>query len=112
MDKMRDNRKTIQITGDCDEEFEIRGALPSTRQIAAQVHEVSSEILQENLSNLMQRCEAIVAGSMIAMDRLEIKEVKVAVAVNASGECSLLGLTKASADLHATFEIILVPKTE
>ncbi|WP_156436259.1 Pepco domain-containing protein [Bradyrhizobium pachyrhizi] len=109
---MQENRETIKIVADDNDEFEIRGALPSVRQIAAQVHDVSSEILQENLSGLMQRCEAIVAGSMAAMDQLAIKEVKVAVAVNASGECSLLGLTKASADLHATFEITLVPKTK
>jgi|SRR6267142_4076753 hypothetical protein len=109
---MQENRETIQVVADDDEEFEVRGALPSARQIAAQVHDVSSEILQKNLSSLMQRCEAIVAGSATAMDQLAIKEVKVAVAVNASGECSLLGLTKASANLHATFEITLVPKTK
>ncbi len=42
----------------------------------------------------------------------ESAQVKIGVGVNGSGEFSLLGITKASAELKATFEITFVPKQE
>lgn len=107
---MQRDRDTIRIIADAQDEVELKGALPSLQEIGAQVHEVSAEVLQKNLATLMGRVESMFASSMAAMKTLSVKEVKVSVAVNGAGEFSLLGVTKASADLKATFEITFIPK--
>src|SRR5882724_6165492 len=107
---MPDNMSTIKIFADDEEdEVVIKGALPSVREIGARVHNVSGEVVQRNLANLMQQVESMFNSSIAAVSTLAIKEVKVAVAVTASGDVSLLGLAKASAEMEATFEITFVP---
>jgi hypothetical protein len=109
------DRDTIRIIADDDdddeESVEIRHALPTAHELGAIVHEVSGEVLQRNLVALLHRVETMFQSGTAAMSTFSVKEVTVKVAVNAAGEFSLLGVTKASADLHATFEITLIPKS-
>jgi hypothetical protein len=102
----------IKIFADEVDELEFQGALPSTDALATRLHDVSSDVLQRNLSKLMGQVEALFASGADGLRTLSVKEVKVAVGVTASGEFSLLGLTKASAELEATFEITLTPKAK
>src|ERR1700740_3102520 len=101
----------IKIFAEDDAGVVVKGALPGgLREIGARVHDVSEEVVQKNLARVMQQVEAMVASGAATINTLTVKEVKVAVAVTGSGEVSLLGLSKASAELKATLEITFVPK--
>ena len=91
----------IRIIADDDNaDLDIKGALPGIDELSARVHEVSSEVLQKNLASLMQRVEAMVASSTASLKQLSVKEVKVSVAVDGTGEFSLPA--RASADALVT----------
>ncbi|MCF6117130.1 hypothetical protein L2449_09410 [Mesorhizobium muleiense] len=107
---MKPDFGAIRIIADDEDEVKFKGAVPSLQELGARVHEVSADVLQRNLATLMGRVESMFSSSTAAMKTLSVKEVKVSVAVNGAGEFSLLGLTKASADLKATFEITFTPK--
>jgi Trypsin-co-occurring domain 1 len=101
---------TVKIFADNENPVVVKGSLPTLHELGAHIHDVSADVLEQNLSALMQRVETIINGAAGKLKQLKVEEVKVAVAVNGSGEFSLLGLTKASAELEATFEITLKPK--
>jgi hypothetical protein len=107
---MKSEHDAIKIIADAEDEVEFKGALPSVQEIGARVHEVSVEVLEKNLAALVAQVESMFSSATADMKTLLVKEVKVSVAVNGAGEFSLLGLTKASADLKATFEITFTPK--
>ncbi len=94
---------TTKIFADAADELEFQGALPSTEFLSARIHEVSNQVLQENLSKLMQQVEALFSSGASTLKTFTVKEVKVAVGVNGSGEFSLLGLAKATAELEVNF---------
>ncbi|NEH46119.1 Pepco domain-containing protein [Rhizobium leguminosarum] len=89
---------------------DVKNALPNLEEISARVHNVSEDLLAKNLERIMSSVEMMFSKSQSAMTTFSIKEVTVKLAVNGGGEFSLLGLTKASADIEATFELTLVPK--
>jgi hypothetical protein len=101
--------ETIRILAE-EDEVEIKGSLPGLHEVATRVHDVSTEVLQQNLKSFLERVEDMFAASAPSMKSFALKEVTLSVAVDGSGEFSLLGLTKASAKIEATFEITLVPK--
>jgi hypothetical protein len=95
------------VAEDEEDDVEISSAMPSFGEITTRVHEVSSDVLHKNMQTLLTQVESLFANT--ALSTLSVKEVKVSVGVNGSGEFSLLGLTKAGAELKTTFEITFIP---
>ncbi len=103
---------TVRIIADTDDDVDVKGALPVPDEIVGRIHNVSTTVLQKNLAGLMGQIEDMFGTAQKALSNFAVKEVKIGVGVNGSGEFSLLGITKASAELKATFEITFVPKQE
>ncbi len=92
-------------------EFEFDNAVPSISDLPITVHKISTEKLQKNLNSILLEVEELFQVAGAALSSIEVKEVKVAVAVSAGGEFSLLGITKGKADVKATFEIKFAPRS-
>lgn len=107
----RISRPTIKIFADDNDHGEVREALPGLFHRGPIPHEVSMDLVTQNLADLMHKVEAMFASATTKLNSLEVKEVTVAVSVDSSGQFSLLGTVKAGIDVRATFQITFVPKT-
>ncbi|MHC2842818.1 Pepco domain-containing protein [Bradyrhizobium diazoefficiens] len=101
---------TIKVFSDGADQLTFRNALPSAASVTGRLNDVSADVLQRNLATLMKQVETLFASGSEHLEAFALKEVKVSVGVTGSGEFSLLGLTKASAELKSTFEITFIPK--
>lgn len=73
---------------------------------------VDGNALQQSLNSIMAKLDVLLSESSKHVKNFSVSEVKVSLAVDASGEVSLLGIFKAGATSKSAIEVKFSPRNQ